>query len=302
MKILVVTFILLFYNCTVFAECKNYKNLAFSYGGNKDTIYVVPLADNVVRIIKSSGKVHNIPEMVYVEGKLPKYKVKKTSDKDVITLDDMMIEIVDGKIRFLSSDGKLLLSESESMIKTSQVQNEKTYISTQSFHSPSDEHLYGLGQFQDNNLDVRGLTRRLTQVNTQISIPFLMSNKGYGLLWNNYGLTDFNPASEFIALKRLEGEGRATTVNVTSTTGGVTEVRQSNVFTSDLEVHESGLYSLMLDVGSSMARRHNLSVDDSVVIDMNNLWLPPTSSVIVHLEKGRHVLKSELTKEDIKWY
>ena len=302
MKIFLVAFILLFYNYTVLAECANCNNkkedLVFSYGDNKDTIYVMPLADNVVRIIKSSGKVYSLPEMVYVDGKLPKYKVKKASGKDIITLDDMTIEIVDGKISFLSSGGKLLLSESESIIEASQVQNENTYISKQGFHSPADEHLYGLGQFQDNNLDVRGLTRRLTQVNTQISIPFIMSNKGYGLMWNNYGLTDFNPCDDFVEMTRSDIAGKTTTVNVTSTTGGVTEVRRSNIFTAELDIKESGRYSLMLDVGSRMARKHNLVIDGSTVIDMNNLWLPPTTSVIVELSEGRHKLVSELTKED----
>ena len=46
------------------------------------------------------------------------------------------------------------------------MQGEKTYVSTQTFHSPFDECLYGLGQFQDGYLNVRGLTRRLTQVYT----------------------------------------------------------------------------------------------------------------------------------------
>ena len=51
---------------------------------------------------------------------------------------------------------------------------------TLSFDSPDDEFLYGLGQFQDGYSNVRGLSRRLTQVNTQISIPMLISSKGYG--------------------------------------------------------------------------------------------------------------------------
>ena len=62
---------------------------------------------------------------------------------------------------------------------------------TLAFASPKDECLFGLGQFQDGYANVRGLARRLTQVNTQISIPMLLSSKGYGLLWNNYGLTEF---------------------------------------------------------------------------------------------------------------
>ena len=54
---------------------------------------------------------------------------------------------------------------------------------TLAFRSERDEHLYGLGQFQDGYSNVRGLSRRLTQVNTQISIPMLLSSKGYGVLW-----------------------------------------------------------------------------------------------------------------------
>ncbi len=76
------------------------------------------------------------------------------------------------------------------------------------FLTPSDEHLYGLGQFQDGYSDVRGLTRRLTQVNTQIALPMLLSNKGYGVLWNNYGLTDFNPADNSVSLTKGDGEGQ----------------------------------------------------------------------------------------------
>ena len=64
----------------------------------------------------------------------------------------------------------------------------------QDFISPPGEHLFGSGEFQDGFLDIRDLPRRLTQVNSQIAIPFLLSSKGYGILWHNYGLTDLNPA------------------------------------------------------------------------------------------------------------
>ena len=54
---------------------------------------------------------------------------------------------------------------------------------------PSDNYLYGTVKFK--------LSQHqriiLHQVNTQISIPFILSSQGYGLLWNNYGLTEFNP-------------------------------------------------------------------------------------------------------------
>lgn len=261
---------------------------------------LMPLTEGAVRVVRSRGIAHELPELVYLPVKAPAYTLKKEDGGYILTLKNVRVKVSvsDGRISFLSSDGKVILGEEGGQIQASSVQGEQTYVSTQTFHSPSDEYLYGLGQFQDGYLNVRGLTRRLTQVNTQIAIPFVMSNKGYGLLWNNYGLTDFNPASSVIALQKTGASGDKVTVNVTSTEGGKEEVRESNVFAGSLKVESDGQYALMLDVGSSMARRHNLEIDGHTVVDVNNLWLPPTVSVLVDLKAGTHRLKAELTKED----
>ena len=87
-------------------------------------------------------------------------------------------------------------------------------------------------------------------------------------------------------------------VNVTSTEGGKKEVRERHIFEASLDITEAGDYSLLLDVGQKMARRHNLCIDGLPVIEMQNLWLPPTASKIVHMEAGHHVITAELTKDD----
>lgn len=48
-----------------------------------------------------------------------------------------------------------------------------------------DERLYGMGQYQQPHLDLRGCDLELAQRNSQASVPFLLSSLGYGLLWNN---------------------------------------------------------------------------------------------------------------------
>ena len=171
---------------------------------------------------------------------------------------------------------------------------------TLAFTSTTDDCLFGLGQFQDGYSNVRGLSRRLTQVNTQISLPMLISSKGYGILWNNYGLTEFNPCSQSVTLnKRADGRSqKSDIVNVTTTEGGKQEVRERHIFEATIDIAETGDYTLLLDVGQKMARRHNLCIDGQAVIEMQNLWLPPTASKIVHLEKGRHLVTAELTKDD----
>ena len=169
---------------------------------------------------------------------------------------------------------------------------------TLAFDSPEDEFLFGLGQFQDGYSNVRGLSRRLTQVNTQISIPMLLSSKGYGLLWNNYGMTEFNPCGKSVRLEKAKGEGKKEEVDATSTTGNKKEVRERHIFEATLNIAETGNYALLLDVGQKMARRHNLCIDGVPVIEIQNVWLPPTASKIVFLDEGRHTLTAELTKDD----
>jgi len=72
------------------------------------------------------------------------------------------------------------------------------------FASPKDEHSYGLGQNQEGYLDRRGHVVRCAHdynapSGQSVCIPFVVSNKGYGLLWDNpsrttvqFGFNDVN--------------------------------------------------------------------------------------------------------------
>lgn len=53
------------------------------------------------------------------------------------------------------------------------------------FEAYEDEHIYGLGQHQHGRLDQKGCVIELIQRNTEVSIPFFLSSRGYGFLWNN---------------------------------------------------------------------------------------------------------------------
>jgi alpha-D-xyloside xylohydrolase len=54
----------------------------------------------------------------------------------------------------------------------------------QQFAAYDGERLYGLGQRTHGRLDLKGLALDLVQRNGEVSIPFVLSNRGYGLLWN----------------------------------------------------------------------------------------------------------------------
>ncbi len=48
-----------------------------------------------------------------------------------------------------------------------------------------DERFYGMGQYQQPFLNVKGCVLELAQRNSQASVPFVLSSRGYGMLWNN---------------------------------------------------------------------------------------------------------------------
>ncbi len=59
------------------------------------------------------------------------------------------------------------------------------YRLTVKFDANEGEKLYGMGQYQQPYLDLKGNALELAQRNSQVSVPFLVSSLGYGFLWNN---------------------------------------------------------------------------------------------------------------------
>ena len=56
------------------------------------------------------------------------------------------------------------------------------------FEANDGEKIFGMGQYQQQQMDLKGCTLELAQRNSQISVPFAVSNLGYGMLWNNPGI------------------------------------------------------------------------------------------------------------------
>lgn len=56
---------------------------------------------------------------------------------------------------------------------------------TARFEAFDDEKIFGMGQYQQKNLNHKGAVLELAHRNSQASVPFLISSRGYGFLWNN---------------------------------------------------------------------------------------------------------------------
>jgi alpha-D-xyloside xylohydrolase len=206
-----------------------------------------------------------------------------------------------GCLSFHDGAGKLLLSEAPGSrhVASSTIGAEPTLAVTQGFTSPTDERLYGTGCFQDGHLDIRGLPRRLTQVNTQISQPFVLSSKGYGLLWHNPGMAELNRPDRPITLVRQAAAGTARMADVTTSTGNARVQRRDAEFIGKFTVPRDGRYAFLLDLGRKMSSRHYVEVDGKPMTDLTNLWLPPTASFIGALAAGEHSVLVRASDEDV---
>ncbi|MBV2148140.1 DUF5110 domain-containing protein [Sphingobium sp. AS12] len=110
---------------------------------------------------------------------------KATADVDLST----------GQVTFLDPDGHVLLGESGAPQFRPTTVDGKPYVSiSQQFNRGTDEGVYGLGQHQNSQMDYNGEDVELAQHNMDIAVPFVVSTKGYGLLWDNDGISRFgNP-------------------------------------------------------------------------------------------------------------
>ncbi len=270
---------------------KESNRVVFSTG--KGTLVLAPLSDNTVRVKFFISEDKTLPEWVFeTQSSVPDFKVNESKTSIKVSLKNMVVEVnkTTSSLTFYDGTGKLLLNEKADsrILKQGTVLGEPCFFVEQAFDSPADEALFGLGQFQDGHYNLKGVTRRLTQVNSQIAIPFIYSAKGYGLLWHQYGLTDFNPADQFVSLVKQEKPAESEKwVEVTTTAGTQKVAQNQSLYTGKFNVPAEGEYSLFMDLGT-MGNRHYVVLDGKPVLDQSNMWLPPTAGALVNLKAGEH--------------
>ena len=149
------------------------------------------------------------------------------------------VDIRTGKIDFTDSEGKSLLSSGEGGKMTFspiEVEGKKAYSTRVVFDSPEDEAFYGLGQQQTGEFNHKGLNEELYQYNTKISVPFIVSSKGYGLLFDAYSLSRWGNPEPFQQLGSVfnlydkDGNEGALTGTYRSRNGKVLVQREDSLY------------------------------------------------------------------------
>lgn len=320
---------------TMYAYEKQKDGVLFELKKQKDTdaqlLKVQILTENIIRIVASPSNSFSNRKSLVVEKtkwKLVKWSAEKKNEFVDIITPKLIVRVnsQNGKVAFYDNGGKLILSEGANdskIISSAEVMGEQTYHIQQIFDSPEDEAFYGLGAHQNGIMNYKGHDVDLWQYNIVDVIPFLVSSKNYGILWDNYSRTKFGDIREYQSLhdvfKLYDKEGNE---------GGLTaeyfeDVDFKNLFTAqieskiehefldvndpfpqgfrekvkavrwsgEIESNESGIHKLRLYCSGYT----KMWIDDSLVVDSwRQNWLPWTHFPKSNMKPGeKHKIKIE---------
>ncbi len=184
---------------TVFSEVDGGLEIRFM----GETLRILPWGPNALRVRARPGRELAAP---HVDALLP-----ASQQAGVVVIGETSARVMNGRIaaevtlkerygadikreaviRFVRSDtGEELLSETRSHFAGPRTRNFKALASgswrlEQQFSAYEDESLWGLGQPQHGAMDLKGVSTTLLQQNAHAVIPFVVSSRGYGFLWNN---------------------------------------------------------------------------------------------------------------------
>jgi alpha-D-xyloside xylohydrolase len=300
-------------------------------GNGARLIKLEPVDDQIIHVIASPVTRLLKEKSLCVIRKAPSgIHFDVTGKDDTIILATSKIKAViskiSGQIVFKDESNKVLLREPEGGGKTFNsvsVEGTDGYSMRQVFESPDDESFYGLGQHQSDEFNYKGLNESLYQYNTKVSIPFFVSNKNYGILWDNYSLTKFGDPRDYsqISLFRLydkngkEG-GLTASYYINSDTNKVYVQRKESsvdyenlttiknfpagfpfygstiIWSGKIEPEETGNYHFKLYYAGYI----KLYIDNELVVPerWRTAWNPNTYKFQRNLEKGRkYVIRIE---------
>lgn len=184
-------------------DVENGLGLYFKAG---NSVNIQFFSDNIVRCSKLEDLAENHKSLVVKSGPSQKVEFTKTENDKFITLKTKSIIVnIDkqsGCVSYFRADSSALVSESASAkFQHMEAKGDNGYSTEQQFSISADEGLYGLGQNQENIMNLRDTTLLLAQSNTNAVNPVLVSTAGYGIFWDNYSLTTFQEKANCLSIK-----------------------------------------------------------------------------------------------------
>jgi alpha-D-xyloside xylohydrolase len=221
--------------------------------------------DRIVRVVGSpTDKIPTNKSFVITrDWRFVPFKVEAGTDAVAVVTRDLRVNVSrdSGAITFFDRAGNVLLAENPGARRFAP--HGEFFTAEDSFASPPDEFLYGLGQYQEGLWNWRGLPRELRQHNTTSVLPVLVSSKGYGLLWDNASLTDFNPMTNEVALVADE----VSEVNTNA------KVPRISTWRGTFTTGAAGEYVFFAKADNNR-QEFSVSVDGREIVGVKNYWTP----------------------------
>ena len=176
------------------------------------------VTDNIIHVTASPADSFTTEKSLMIEERLrkpAKWTVTESGDFVIFAtaLITAKIKCSTGELAFTDKNGKPILHETRGggkLFRDNIINGEQLYEVSQSFYSPNDEAFYGLGQHQGGIMNYKNSQVNLENYNSVIGIPFLVSSKNYGILWDNYSITkviDSRDYNQLSAMKLFSKDG-----------------------------------------------------------------------------------------------
>ncbi|HCC70649.1 MAG TPA: alpha-xylosidase [Bacteroidales bacterium] len=192
----------------------------------RQSVRLQVITDKIIRVSSVPGMY--FPEttsLMLIKDTLPEadFKIEHNDSNCILSTQyiNACISLITGEVWFTDHQNNTILAEKKGGGKTFEnvsLEGESFYSIRQQFASAEDEALYGLGANQASFMNLKGKNLDLYQYNTMTAIPFFLSSRNYGILWDNYSRTKFGDIRDY---KNL---GELNLFNSKSEAGGLTTI------------------------------------------------------------------------------
>lgn len=180
--------------------------------GNTRQVRLSVISDNIIRVTASpTDKPEEKQSLITVYDHSASVNWSVNEETDNIRLSTTLITAVvrkdNGAVSFVDKDGKPILAERQMNGRNFQpaiFEGQPSYNIKQVYETSADDAYYGLGQHQDDVYNYKGQQVFLFQNNTEVAVPFLVSTKNYGLLWDNYSVSWVGDLREYQPISSLK--------------------------------------------------------------------------------------------------
>lgn len=167
--------------------------------GPEKAVRLEVFGDRIIRVTAVPSATLDVPQslMVIATPKRSGFEVREEVGKVTLATAGVRatVDLANGNVRFTDAGGEVDLAESgPGDFRPAEVEG-RTYLATvQQFNRGTDEGLFGLGQHQNGQMNFNGEDVELFQHNIAVPVPFLVSTRNYGILWDNNSISRFgNP-------------------------------------------------------------------------------------------------------------